>query len=98
MVDIPGNFGRRSYLRLAKKLFYIKNLMGVFGWGNLLGFLGILKYYLVWLHLSGGNLDIQGNVASLSPSFCWECGFLSLSLELIKLSLEYELSPSPLSK
>jgi hypothetical protein len=39
--------------------------MGRLDGGNLLGFLGILKDYLVWLHLTGANLNTQGNVDSL---------------------------------
>jgi len=44
---------------------------------NLLGFLRILKDYLVWLHLCEGNPDTQGNVDSHSTAFYWECGFPS---------------------
>jgi hypothetical protein len=52
-------------------------LMGRLDGGNLLGFLRILKYYLVWLHLSGGNPHSQLNVYYLPNLFCWECGFPS---------------------
>jgi hypothetical protein len=54
--------------------------MGHLDGDNLLGFLEILKDYLVWLRLSGENPYNQGNVGYLLTPFGRVCGFPSIEV------------------